>query len=263
MIDHGMLDHIGRSWRVAATGFCFSTFGLGGLALRMVAFPLLRVGVWQRRRRTELARDIIRFSFLLFVRLMCLVGVMRLEVRNAERLNRRGLLVLANHPTLVDVVILMSLVRNADCVVKASLLRNPFTRGPVQTAGFICNDTGPGIVDDAIASLKAGSNLIIFPEGTRTKPGRPLQLQRGAANVAVRGALDITPVVIRCDIPWLTKGAAWWRVPLRRANVVVEVQEDLSIRPFLDDQPALAARRLTDHLADYFSKELARVHAAA
>jgi hypothetical protein len=52
-------------------------------------------------------------------------------------------------------------------------------------------------------------------------------------------------------------------VPLRRANVVVEVQEDLSIRPFLDDQPALAARRLTDHLADYFSKELARVHAAA
>jgi len=90
----------------------------------------------------------------------------------------------------------------------------------------------------------------------RVEPGEPGQ-RHG------RGALDITPVVIRCDIPWLTKGAAWWRVPLRRANVVVEVQEDLSIRPFLDDQPALAARRLTDHLADYFSKELARVHAAA
>jgi 1-acyl-sn-glycerol-3-phosphate acyltransferase len=258
-----MLEHVDRGWRVAATGFCFSTFGLGGLALRMVAFPLLRLGVWQRRRRTELARDMIRWSFRAFVQLMCRVGVMRLEVRNAERLDRRGLLVLANHPTLVDVVILMSLVRNADCVVKASLIRNPFMRGPVQTAGFICNDNGPGIVDDAIGSLRSGSNLIIFPEGTRTRPGQPMRLQRGAANVAVRGALDITPVVIRCDIPWLTKGAAWWRVPLRRANVVVEVQPDLAVRPFLDDPPALAARRLTDHLADHFAKELARVHAAA
>jgi 1-acyl-sn-glycerol-3-phosphate acyltransferase len=258
-----MLEHIDRSWRVAATGLCFSTFGLGGLALRMVAFPLLRMGVWRPQHRTRLARDMIRLSFRIFVGLMCRVGVMRLEVRHAERLERRGLLVLANHPTLVDVVLLMSLVRNADCVVKASLLRNPFTRGPVETAGFICNDTGPGLVDDAIASLKAGSNLIIFPEGTRTRPGRPLQLQRGAANVAVRGALDVTPVVIRCDIPWLTKGAAWWRVPLRRANVVVEVQEDLPIRPFLEDPPALAARRLTEHLTHHFSKELARVDAAA
>lgn len=257
-----MLEHIGRGWRVAATGLCFSTFGLGGLALRMLAFPLLRIGVWQRSRRTELARDMIRVSFRMFVWLMCSVGVMRLQVLGAERLRRRGLLVLANHPTLVDVVVLMSLVRNADCVVKASLLRNPFTRGPVSTAGFICNDSGPGIVDDAIASLQGGSNLIIFPEGTRTRPGQPLQLQRGAANVAVRGAQDITPVVIRCDIPWLTKGAAWWRVPLRRASLVVEVKEDLPVRPFLDSQPSLAARRLTDHLADYFSKELARADTA-
>jgi 1-acyl-sn-glycerol-3-phosphate acyltransferase len=251
-----MLSRLDRGWRVAATGLCFSTFGLGGLALRIIAFPLLRVGVWTPRRRRELARDMIHWSFRAFVRLMCAVGVMRLEVRDAERLRRRGLLVLANHPTLIDVVVLMSLVRDADCVVKAALVRNPFTRGPVETADFIRNDSGPGVVDDAIASLRSGSNLIIFPEGTRTRPGQPLQLQRGAANIAVRGQLDITPVVIRCDRPWLTKGAAWWRVPLRRARVVVEVKPDLAIAPYIDDQPALAARRLTGTLAEYFSKEL-------
>lgn len=258
-----MLNAIDRSWRVAATGFCFSTFGLGGLAMRVVAFPLLRLGVWQRERRSALARGLIRGSFRLFVRLMCFVGVMTLEVRHAERLNRRGLLVLANHPTLVDVVILMSLTRNADCVVKAALVRNPFTRGPVETADFICNDSGPGVIEDAIASLRAGSNLIIFPEGTRTRPAEPLRLQRGAANVAVRAAVDVTPVVIHCDIPFLTKGTPWYRVPLRRANIVVDVQPDLPIAPFLiDGNPALSARHLTDHLADYFSKELARADAA-
>jgi 1-acyl-sn-glycerol-3-phosphate acyltransferase len=251
-----MLEQLDRGWRVAATGFCFSTFGLGGLALRLIAFPVLRVGVWMPSRRRELARDIIRWSFRAFVRLMCLLGVMRLEVRHAERLNRRGLLVLANHPTLIDVVVLMSLVRNADCVVKAGLARNPFTSGPVESADFIRNDSGPGVVDNAIASVCAGSNLIIFPEGTRTKPGEAMQLQRGAANIAVRGAVDITPVVIHCDIPWLVKGAAWWRVPIRRANLLVEVMPDLSIAPYIDNQPALAARHLTDDLAAYFSRKL-------
>jgi len=259
-----MRQVLDRGWRVAATGLCFSTFGLGGLALRLVAFPLLRAAVWQERRRCELARDMIRLGLRAFVRLMCLVGVMTLEIRGAERLRRRGLLVLANHPTLIDVVILMSLVRNADCVVKMALRRNPFTRGPVISAGFLCNDEGPGLVDAAIASLEAGSNLIIFPEGTRTVPGEPLRLQRGAANISARGGRRVTPVLIHCDRPWLTKGTPWWRVPLRRAHVIVEVQDDFSPEPFLHEAgPAIAARRITGHLADHFTKELARVDAAA
>ena len=258
-----LLDRVGRTWRVAATGLCFSTFGMGGLAMRLVVFPLLRLAIWRRCQRALLARSVIQAAFAVFVFLMRLVGVITLEVRGAERLRRSGLLVLANHPTLIDVVILMSLIRNADCVVKASLLRNPFTRGPVETAGFICNDSGPGIVDDALASLKGGSNLIIFPEGTRSRTGQPLRLQRGAAHIAVRGARNITPVVIRCDIPFLTKGVAWYRVPLRRANIVVEVRPDLPVASFLvEESPALAARHLTDHLAEYLQKELTRADAA-
>ncbi|TGS61286.1 hypothetical protein, partial [Mesorhizobium sp. M1C.F.Ca.ET.176.01.1.1] len=94
-------------------------------------------------------------------------------------------------------------------------------------------------------------------EGTRSVPGQPPRLQRGAANIAVRGRLDITPVRITCTPPTLTKGQKWYRVPSRRFHVRLQIGEDIPIAPFLadDDSPrgdALAARRVTEHLSRYF-----------
>ncbi len=96
------------------------------------------------------------------------------------------------------------------------------------------------------------------------RPGEPLQLTRGAAQVAVRGGRDLTPVVIHCTPPHLTRGAKWWRVPSRRAQYTINVHADIPVRPFIEQfgEPALSARALTDHLHDYFTKELL-AHAVA
>ncbi len=190
--------------------------------------------------------------------------MLRYRVEGVEKLSRTGLLILANHPTLIDVVFLISLIPNADCVVKASLAKNPFTRGPVRATGYVSNDSGPGLVEDCIASLKAGNNLIIFPEGTRTRLNRPMQLQRGAANIAVRGRCDITPVTIRCEPLGLNKEAAWWQVPPGPMNFAIQVQDDISIAPLIAQagSEALAARQVTAHLLDYFTREQ-HAHAAA
>ena len=93
---------------------------------------------------------------------------MTYQIEGGERLQRDGLLVLANHPTLIDVVCLISLLPNADCVVKRAVARNPFMRGPVRAAGYISNDDGAGLVDDCVAAVHAGGTLVIFPEGTRS-----------------------------------------------------------------------------------------------
>ena len=258
-----MIERLDRYWRVCATGLCFSGFGIGGLCLRLVAFPLLRVTVWSRARRTAVARGLVHAAMRAFVWMMRALGVLSYEVRGAEKLQREGLLLLANHPSLIDVVFMMSLVRRPDCVVKTALLRNAFTRGPVRMAGFLCNDSGADLVNDAIASVRAGNNLIIFPEGTRTPPSGELRLRRGAANIAVRGRLAITPVVIRCHPPTLAKGDKWHQVPYRRARFDIVVGDDIAVAPFLDPaaSDAIAARRLTDNLAAYFALELARADA--
>ncbi|MEO7478494.1 MAG: lysophospholipid acyltransferase family protein [Lysobacteraceae bacterium] len=253
-----MLDRLNYLWRVIATGVSFLGFGIGGVIQWLLVFPCLNLCVRDTDRRSRLARAVIHRSFAAHIELMRRLGVLTYDIRGAERLQRHGLLILANHPTLIDVVFLISLTPDADCVVKSRLARNPFTRGPVQATGYICNDSGIGLVDDCIASVRSGKNLVIFPEGTRTARNGELHLQRGAANIAVRGALNMTPVVIRCSPPALSKGVPWYRIPSRRFHVTVEVGEDLPVAPFLDQATAaIAARRLTDHLVAYFNTECA------
>lgn len=252
-----LVDRLDRCWRICATGFCFATFGLGGLLIRVLVYPALQLAVWQRGRRAVVVREIIHQFFRTFVGLMAFVGVISYETRGLEKLRRRGLLVLANHPSLIDVVFLISFIERADCIVKGALVRNPFTRGPVTAAGFVCNDSGASLVEDCIASVKSGNNLIIFPEGTRSSVSGAMKLQRGAANVAVRGGIDITPVRIRCSPPVLTKGDKWYRVPAQRAHFIIEVCDDIPVDDFTSGRQsdALAARGLTSFLTEYFSLE--------
>jgi 1-acyl-sn-glycerol-3-phosphate acyltransferase len=254
MREHG--STIGRCWRIFATGFCFTAFGVGGLVLRVAVFPLLNGLVRHKERRIARSRALIRVAFRFFVGLMQTLGVLRYEIVGLQRLERGGLLILANHPTLIDTVFLMAFVKRADCIVKAALWNNPFTSGPVQAAGYINNDQGADLVEDCISSLQDGNNLIIFPEGTRTPPSGEIQLQRGAANIAVRGRRNVTPVLISCEPLTLGKGEKWWQVPPRFAQFRIEVREDIGIDHFIADgaTEVMAARRLTQHLQDYFTE---------
>lgn len=252
-----MRELMDRSWRVAATSLCFSAFGLGSLVLGLAVFPLLRLAVRRRDTRVRLARALIRRSFRAFVGMMRASGVLSFEIHGAERLHGRGRLILANHPTLIDVVLLMSVVEQGDCIVKAALGRNPFTRGVVRAAGFVFNDGGEELLRDCVTSVRTGSNLIIFPEGTRSiASGGPLRLHRGAARVAVHGNVDITPVRIRCTPATLAKGSSWYRVPADRPHFRIDVDETIPVSPFIAAaaHPALAARHLNEHLTEYFSR---------
>jgi 1-acyl-sn-glycerol-3-phosphate acyltransferase len=81
--------------------------------------------------------------------------------------------------------------------------------------------------------------------------------KRGAANIAMRARCNVTPVLIRCAPPMLIKGEKWWRLPSSPSRYVIEVQEDIDIRPFIAEagSTVLAARRFTDYLQDYFTQE--------
>ncbi len=243
-----------RYWRLAATALSFAVFGIAGLLLGVVVFPLFAVLVG-RERRISMARQVIRLVLRAYVELMRLLGVLRYDISGLQRLERGGLLILANHPTLIDTIFLMAFVKKADCIVKAELWNNPFTRGPVRAAGYISNAGGPSLVAAGIATLQRGNNLIVFPEGTRTPGDGLIRLKRGAANIAVRGGRDITPVVIRCEPPTLGKGEKWWRVPACRVHFRIDVQDDIAVRSFIQGgaSDVMAARHLTDYLQLYFT----------
>ena len=258
-----------RPYRIAATGFCFGVFGLLGLGVLVLVYPVALLAGAGSRATQRRVRDILHCGMRGFTWLMASCGVISYEVRHRERLARNGLLIVANHPSLIDVVFLIGLLRQPNCVVKASLASNLFTRGPVVSAGFVVNNGGPSLVDDCIASVRAGDNLIIFPEGTRSvsHDGRLSPMKRGLANIALRGGLALTPVVITVSESMLGKGQPWYRAPLRRPHFVLSVLEDIPVSRYLEDARDAPdppgrlnrlARMLTRDLHDLFVREIVR-----
>ncbi|SPO64522.1 lysophospholipid acyltransferase family protein [Pseudomonas sp. JV241A] len=245
-------------WRLLATAISFLLFGIGGLCLRLLVFPLLACLPGDAARHRQRARHTISWLFWRFIRFMAASGVLTYEVKGAEKLGRPGQMIIANHPSLIDVVFLIGLVRQANCVVKQSLWHNPCTRGPVRSAEYISNDGSIDMLDSAVTALQGGQTLIIFPEGTRTQPGQPPAFHRGAAAIALRGAKIITPVTIKVTPSTLTKAEPWYRIPRCRVHFSLQVGADIDPQAFAAQGPApQASRKLNDHLHQHFTKELA------
>lgn len=247
---------INYCWRLFATALSFAIFGIGGVLIPLLATPWFTLTSTTPAHRQVRARLFIHRTFRAYIHLMRALGVLTWEIKGEALLHRPGLLVLANHPCLIDVVFLIAFIPNPDCIVKGRLLANPAMRGYLRLTGFLRNDSGAELIEGARASLAAGSALIIFPEGTRTLPGEPLRFQRGAANVALRTHTPVTPVTILCQPITLTKKHRWYHIPPRKLHMTLRVGADIPVATYDHQPPALAARQLTQDLQDYFTEEL-------
>jgi 1-acyl-sn-glycerol-3-phosphate acyltransferase len=239
--------------RLVATGLCFVVFGVGCCVLGIVALPMMRLLSPESRSR-RIARAVVGGGLRFFVFFMRTVGVLRYEFTGRERLGRPGQVIVANHPTLIDVAFLLGFTPQAGCIVKTGTFSNPVTRGAARAAGYIPNAPTEEMIHAAEAALNNGETLLIFPEGTRTVPGQPMAMQRGAANVALRAASVLTPVYIDCDPPTLSKGLPWYRIPPRRPHFRLRVGQDIDLDAYRGVPLPRASRKLNADLAGLFAE---------
>lgn len=251
------------SWRLFVTAVSFCCFGVGALIVGMVLLPIVKLVPAAHEVKRRRARGMMSAALRMFVGFMRRGGVLTYEFHGRERLGRAGQLVVANHPTLIDVVFLLAFMPAASCVVKRGLWRNPLTRWAVTLAEFIPNDDTASMIEGAARSLKEQQTLIIFPEGTRTRPSQPMVFHRGAANIALRAASVVTPVYIRCDPTTLTKSEPWYRIPPRRPHFALFVGDDLDLSPYRRAPLPLGSRAFNQHLHQHFQLELARSRAGS
>lgn len=251
-------------WRVAATGFSFASFGIGGVALGGLVAPLVNLSTQNPNLRQQRTQKVIQHSFKGFTEMMVKLGIMTYEIEGLEKLQHsRQELVIANHPTLVDVVMLIGLMEQANCVVKHALWSNPFTKGPVQNAGYILNAGSEQFIHDCVEKLTTdqAASLLIFPEGTRTAKDELLnEFQRGAANIAIRAQVPIRPVLIRCTPSTLTKNEKWYHVPAQPFHIHVTVLDAIQVNDLLDDATVSPknVRHLNHQLHQFFNQELSQ-----
>ena len=255
------LRHIGYYWRLVATGYNFAVFGIGGLLTAIFVMPVVRAWPGCTQRRNARARQVVHYLFRYFVWQMRVTGVITLTVNDVERLREQsaGRLVVVNHPSLIDVVLVVSLLPYSCCVVKSSLWRNPLLGGVIRSAGYISNsDSARDFLARSARVLRAGYPIVMFPEGTRTVPGGGIEFQRGAANIAVRNRVGVVPVVVRCDPPTLRKHERWFQIPPRRAHFSVTVHQAIDPASVTDASrgPAVATRQFNRWLEEFYRGEL-------
>ena len=243
-------------WRLFGTGFSFGSFGIGGLLLGLLLFPAIHLvspGRDVARRRCQYC---VHLSFRLFIRMMKTLGVLSYEISGREKLANPGVnLIVANHPSLIDIVFIVSMLPEALCVVKKAAWSNPFMAGVMWATGYIPNDDPNVFIAECARRLHEGKRLVVFPEGTRTKPGLPMKLKRGAASIIVCSEQPFLPVTITCKPTTLTKAEKWYQIPQRRVHFRIRINDSIDVSAQLREGERLskANRRVSRVLQEVLS----------
>ena len=255
-----MIKRLSYLWRLFWTLVAFGVLGFGGFIFAVTLIPMATIFIRDQDARNRRALSIIRESFRIYVLMLRVLGVVKLSVIGGAKLdNCRGKLIVANHPTLLDIVLLVALLPDTKCVVKAQLFGSRLMSPIVRAAGYIRNDCEPEVlIEKCRETLAAGYNLVIFPEGTRSVPGKPLHFQRGFAHIATTTGANLQPILITCEPITLVKGEPYYKIPNMRPNFRIEVGDEIDTKQFLNrgaQSRARRARALVSYLeADYGSR---------
>jgi 1-acyl-sn-glycerol-3-phosphate acyltransferase len=186
--------------------------GLISLAWNLVAlllYPLL-----PRRQGLRLGRAAVAWVYGFFWRLAGFTGLLSMDASALDPFrNEAGLIVVANHPSMLDALMLVARLPRSACVMKGSLMRNVFLGPGARLARYICNDSPRGLIRQAVNDLKQGGQLVLFPEGTRTTRPPINPFRPGVTLIAKLADVPIQAVFIDTDSPYLGKGWPLWRLP--------------------------------------------------
>jgi 1-acyl-sn-glycerol-3-phosphate acyltransferase len=200
--------------------------GLGALAfICLWGLPFVMIFlILPRQWRIPLGRRTISYAFsayLWFLRRFCLV---RLDCSALDQLRQdQPLILVANHPSLLDAVILLSRLPRATCVMKATLKGNILFGPLARFSGYISNEHPLNLIKQACAELATGAHLLIFPEGTRTLDFPVNAFGQTAALISQRSSVPIQTVLISFSTPYLGKKWPLYRKPRLPMHISVKL----------------------------------------
>ena len=246
--------------RLASKLSAFAVFGISSLIRGTTLFPLFHVMAgFSEKRFNVISRRFVNHFFRFFVKYIEVTGAMRLSIENRALLEGiRGKVIIANHPSLLDVVILISLIPNANCIVKGALVQNKFISIIIRNLYIPNSIPFEEQMERARKSmLEDGNNLIIFPEGTRSVPGTPWHFKKGAARFALFAEADVVPIYFGGNEKiGLRKHDRMLEFhPTERYMYNLKVLPEISVAPYRDMPMSKSAILLTEKMKSILEQE--------
>ena len=234
-------------------GFEYLAMAVGLIALLQICLLGLPAAVFlmclPKDWRVPLGRRLIALGFttyLWFLRIFCFV---RLDCAALDTLRQQpSLIVIANHPSLLDAVILLSKLPRAACVMKAVLRSNPLFASMARLSGYISNEDPMKLIKQSCDELTSGGQLLIFPEGTRTITPPINPFGQMTALIASRSNSAIQTVFIDYSSLYLGKSGSLFQKPILPLVIKVRLGHQL--------ESSGNSSGLTERLESYYRESL-------
>lgn len=240
--------------RILLVGFLFSIFGSLCLVGNLVFIPIAVFRLNRFAFFRNLSRDLVYLAWKFFIFCTEFLGYLQYRFEGKEKLGASHSVIIANHPSLLDVVFILSSVRRINCIVKADLGKNIFLFAAIKASGYILNTQNEELLNKAKEVVKNGECLLIFPEGTRTKD--KIIFHKAASYIAINAAKNIVPIFIRMHPKSLQKNVKWYKTPPKKIHYNIEVGENIKVDTFYATKPKpIIARLLHDYLSKLYKKE--------
>lgn len=226
------------------------SFGIGAIILAILVFPFIRLFTLHKSDFGIIARAYVSHTFRVFLKNLeiCKTSILKVEDRQAFR-DIHSKVIIANHPSLLDFVYIMSLVPNSTCIVRGSLTRTPL-RGVIKQAYITNNTDFNEVLVECKKLTDKGCNVIVFPEGTRSPRVGQNNYKKGAARIALYCGCDVQPLFIGgSDKYGLGKTDPLWSY-----NHVEKYLYDIKMLPvikidqFKELSDTIAAKHLTEEM---------------
>lgn len=226
----------------------FMALGLICLAVTLLAFSMR--AVLPRVLSKRIGRRVVAATARGYLRFLVFIGACRFDLAALDALQGGPAMIIApNHPSLLDAVMILSRLPGAVCVMKADVVNSVFFGASARLTGYIRNTPLRTMVQLAVADLRQGNHLLLFPEGTRTTRFPVGAMQGTTGLIAKNAGVPVQTVFIETNSGFLGKG---WSV-LWTPKMPITYRIRLGKR---FDPPRHTARFVSE-LEEYFQSELA------
>lgn len=227
----------------------FAFFGAGSLILSFILIPVGGIFIKGRKKR-EYFSHFIHKLWAWYTGVLISVGLIKIEQNNVEQM--KGKIIVATHPSFIDIVILIGIYDNSLCLAKKEILNNFFMKNIVKNVYIPNNVELDEFKDICKAALDDGYNIVIFPTGTRTVEGEDLKIHKGAAALQIDTGADIIPVKIECDYPFLQKNRPVYDAGNRVITYAITQLEPIKLSQFSEKSEIKLRKEISEKIKSDF-----------
>lgn len=252
------MKYISMGIRKALTAYCFVQFAVQVLWLGRWVMPQIMKSQGESVQKRSRALFYAHKHVAIYLKTLSRLRLIDFEFRG--QVIDEPAVIVANHPSLLDFIVLLRDYPNAICLYKTQTRQNPVLADFVNVAGYVEGMDGTRgaskrIINECCNRLEEGHHVVFFPEGTRSKSNMDVGRFRSTGfHAAVRSGVPVQPVVIYCEPLFLGKNQPWSEFSKRRNKMVIEYQKPIKVEDL--NEEARSAKGMAEYVRHAIKRRL-------